>query len=76
MRRASGKVAVSLYGGPYSGRSAKLSHSQETGKHYKRMVTASLMIAAKGMIGQYIDGRWQEFDDPAVLNDNIVLGEM
>jgi hypothetical protein len=69
MSRKSGKEKFMLYGGPFDRQTVKLSSS--AGNSH-----ATLMFAVKGQIGQYINCRWKPFDSPAVLNPNIVLGEM
>jgi hypothetical protein len=37
--------------------------------------TATLMIAVHDEVGQYINGRWREYEDPSMLNENIILGD-
>jgi hypothetical protein len=72
MCRKSGKQKVVLFGGPFDRQTVKLSVSY--GKWLG--ASATLMFAVGDEVGQYINGRWNPYDNPAVLNPNIVLGEM
>jgi hypothetical protein len=74
MSRKSGKEKFMLYGGPFDRQTVKLSASLSRAQFIG--VTATLMFAVKDQIGQYINGRWKPYENPAVLNPNIVLGEM
>jgi hypothetical protein len=73
MSKKSGKVKVPLYTGPFRGHSVKLSRSKAVNEICG--VTSTLMFAVGEDIGQYVDGRWKPYDNPAVLNNNIVLGD-
>jgi hypothetical protein len=33
------------------------------------------MIDVHDEVGQYINGRWKEYEDPSMLNENIILGD-
>ncbi len=74
MSRKSGKEKVVLFGGPFDRRTVKLSVSTDYGRWIG--ASATLMFAVGEEIGQYVNGRWKPYDNPAVLNPNIVLGEM
>jgi hypothetical protein len=69
MSRKSGKEKFMLFGGPFDREIVKLSSS--AGNSH-----ATLIFAVKGQIGRYINGRWNPYEDPTALNENIVLGEM
>jgi hypothetical protein len=71
--RKSSKEKVILYGGPLHGHTVKLSESLAVGEW--RGKTATLMIDVHGEVGQYINGRWKEYEDPSMLNENIVVSE-
>jgi hypothetical protein len=70
----SSKQKVVLYGGPYNGSTVKLSASV----HSSRWIaaTGTFVFKVKDQVGQYVGGRWKPFDNPDILNPNIVLGEM
>jgi hypothetical protein len=72
--RKSSKEKVVLFGGPLHGHTVKLSKSVPLSGCFGR--TATLMIDVHDEIGRYINGRWNPYEDPTVLNENIVLGEM
>jgi hypothetical protein len=72
--RKSSKQKVVLFGGPLHGHTVKLSKSVPLGEWCGK--TATLMIDVHDEVGQYINGRWKEYEDPSMLNENIILGEM
>jgi hypothetical protein len=71
--KKNGREKVMLYGGPFDRETVKLSASLSRAQFIG--VTATLMFAVKDQIGQYINGRWKPYENPAVLNSNIILGE-
>lgn len=54
--------------GPYRGRVLYLSES-------KHLTTSTFVFKVNGVVGQYVNRRWVEFDTDFKVNDNVVLGE-
>jgi hypothetical protein len=71
--RKSSKQKVILYGGPFDGQTMKLSVSMDYGRWIG--ASATLMFAVGDEVGQYVNGRWKEYEDPSMLNENIILGD-
>jgi hypothetical protein len=72
--KASGKIKTVLYGGPLSGETVKLSGNHKSKKYSWSVSTATFIFKIRNEVGQYIDGRWQEYEDPCKVNSNILLG--
>jgi hypothetical protein len=71
--RKSGKEKVVLFGGPFDRQTMKLSVSMDYGRWIG--ASATLMFAVGDEVGQYVNGRWKEYEDPSMLNENIILGD-
>lgn len=75
MSKNSAKEKVTLMGGPFHGGQVYLSR---TGGNPKVLVSvgevSTFMFSVRGVVGQYIAGKWFEFDTNFEINDNVILG--
>lgn len=71
----SAREKIRLYGGPYHGCTVKLSRSASEGRYHFNGKRSTFTFRVRGEIGRYVDGQWKPFENPEIVNPNVVLGE-